>query len=290
MSVRGFVLLLLSMGSSAGRVAFGQTSANPASVIVRLHVAAADGSAVEGVAFSVRDSAKAATATAVSDASGRAMVRLTTVSTELQYSARKIGWTGGDGRVSVSARDTIDIEVRLERTAQLLDTVRTIDTHERILSNNYDLGAAEIAASHRYITDAFDALRDLRPSMLGDRMRYCPYLQNLWVNGVRQPLGPWEPIVPFTSAGSGVRADGSGRRPLRAGGLPAHAPAGSPLALIKSEHIAELHYTSCWQSSAVGMHGENALFVILKPGVDFDLRHGSHVIDSAAARAAHVIP
>jgi hypothetical protein len=43
-------------------------------------------------------------------------------------------------------------------------------------------------------------------------------------------------------------------------------------------------------NSTIDPHYRNALFVWLKPGIEYDRQLGTHVVDSAAARAAHVIP
>lgn len=222
-----------------------------------------------------------------SDAGGRVALPITNGGS-LRIALRKIGWQPVDTTLD-AARLIAPVEFRMTRTPVALDTV-IATARGRVLSNDYLLGASEIAASRRYIVDAYDALRDLRPGMLGDRLRDCPYARNLWVNGRRQPLSPAEPLIPLEGAPMIARNDGSGRPPLSGAYLPSHAPPGAPLSLIKAEHIAEMRYVSCWQRSQVGVGGDNAIFITLRPGVAFDLRRGSYVRDSASARAAHVIP
>jgi hypothetical protein len=48
---------------------------------------------------------------------------------------------------------------------------------------------------------------------------------------------------------------------------------------IKPEHIAELNYADCFNSSVGKNHSNNALFVALKPGIGFEPGRGSYVIE-----------
>ena len=231
---------------------------------------------VEGVAL----------ASARSDAFGRWAIRLTTRDTSLSLSVRKIGFAPANQSFLVGSSDTIAIKVQLLHQPNELDTVRVTS---RVLSNNYTLDADEIARSKRTILDAYDALRDLRPNMLGDRMRNCPFVQNLWVNGRPLPVFASE-IVPMADGGQLTRDDGSGRRVLRSHAPVAHAPPDAPLALVKPQFISEMRYVNCNATPRAGTRSVNALFIDLKPGIGFDLKRGTYVADTAIARAARVVP
>ena len=125
--------------------------------------------------------------------------------------------------------------------------------------------------------------------MLGDKLRECPYVENLWVNGVVQPLWP-EEIVPLPEPDQSSRNDGSGRRVVAPRFPMAHAPRGSPLEITKPEFIQEMRYVNCWSRPPAGSRSVNALFITLKPGIAYDVKQGAYVADSAVARAANVIP
>jgi hypothetical protein len=70
-----------------------------------------------------------------------------------------------------------------------------------------------------------------------------------------------------------------------------HSPPDSPLTHIRPQDISEIRFVDCWtQSTIPGRYGNNALFVTLKSGIGFDVKKGSYVADSTAARSAGVIP
>jgi hypothetical protein len=59
----------------------------------------------------------------------------------------------------------------------------------------------------------------------------------------------------------------------------------SVLSSIKPEHIAELNYADCADFSVDRASGRNALFVVLKPGVQFKVGLGSMVADDVGTHA-----
>lgn len=217
--------------------------------------------------------------------SGQVRLVVTSREPSVEITARRVGYAPARRTLRLTT-DSLDLHFTLARVAVALDTVRA---SSRMLSDNYVLGAAEIARSDRTIRDAYDAIRDLRPQLLGDRMRDCPYVQDLWINGVRQPVFPSE-IVPMSETPMMARDDGSGRPAVRPHFPLSHAPTGFPLASIAPAHIAEIRYVGCHQRPAAGMHSVNALFISLKAGIGFDLKRGSYVVDSALARDAGAIP
>jgi len=56
----------------------------------------------------------------------------------------------------------------------------------------------------------------------------------------------------------------------------------SLLTSIKPEHIAEARYVSCWDTSVPGIGGQDAVFIILKPGIAYSRKRGSYA-DSTLA-------
>jgi hypothetical protein len=51
----------------------------------------------------------------------------------------------------------------------------------------------------------------------------------------------------------------------------------SVLASIRSEHLAEVRYVNCWDTSMSGLGTNNAIYIVLKPGIAWDWGRGSHV-------------
>ena len=231
-------------------------------------------------------------ASATTDSGGRATMSFVRRDTLVRVGLRKIGYAASVHDIVLTGTDTFTLAFTMTKNVQQLDTVRA---DQRRLSNDYIIGAAEIAASKRPLFDAYDAVR-LRPQMMGDRMRDCPYVQHLWVNGRHQPLFPQE-IIPFTddpvitfTTPRGVREDGSGRSALSHAFPLSHASSAYPLARIAPKYIAEIRYTSCTMQPVAGPRSINALFISLKPGVGFDIKRGAFIADSSVARAAGLIP
>jgi hypothetical protein len=52
----------------------------------------------------------------------------------------------------------------------------------------------------------------------------------------------------------------------------------SVLSEIAPEHIAEIHYHDCFDTSMAAVGNNNAIFVVLKPGVVYEQDVGSFVI------------
>lgn len=287
-------LLFGSLRAVASMLAFIAIAALPAAA------QRAAGSPGAALAFTVVDESDAAVggarvliasegrtlAVGTTDAAGRLMLAIPVAARAYHYSVRHVGFGPIVDSVLVDGPDTLSLLVRIAHSIASLDTVRS---NARLPSSYYALDADEIARNPRHPDDAYDALIHIRPAMLGDKPRMCPYIQNLWVNGEWQFIPPWTPLVPLRGMIT-TRTDLSGRHPP-SGGFPlTHPPSDNPLAGIRAGHVAEMHYVSCWTTSVVGPHGVNALFVTLKPGIGFDPKHGTYVADSAAARAARVIP
>jgi hypothetical protein len=94
--------------------------------------------------------------------------------------------------------------------------------------------------------------------------------QEVWVNGKRIRL----PLYPTGLAAARAFV-----------GVPPHARFSyvpvSVLSEIAPEHIAEIHYHDCFDTSMAAVGNNNAIFVILKPGVYYQQDVGSFVISEA---------
>jgi len=166
------------------------------------------------------------------------------------------------------------LNVVLEQLSVSLDTVRT--EADRLASKNYLLNGRDITQSSRPIYDAFDAVRKLRPNMLGDRGRLCPHVSNVWINGRRVF---WNAALltrrVYTDPAPGSRSVSPPRSRVSAG-----PDADSVLRTIKAEHIDEIRYVNCWDTSMPQLGTNDALFITLKPGIDWNWKLGSFAVES----------
>jgi hypothetical protein len=278
------------IGLLIGTAAAALAQARPAERRLALSVRVTDtlGAKLVNVDVRVSNSEGVTRSSGRTDSTGRFVTPLDARDTVFTVMAQKIGY----GRMETEARprpyDTVDVVFEMERIVAL-EVVHATAASAHPLTNDYILTATEIAHSDRTILDAYDALRDLRPSMLGDTWRLCPRVRNLWVNGERILLAPNDPVVPGATAEFLAR-DGRGGTVQRAGPPPFHVSPSSALGVIKPEHIDEMHYVGCWDTSSTNPYRVNALFIWLKPGIEYDRNDGTRVVDSAAARAAKVIP
>jgi hypothetical protein len=188
----------------------------------------------------------------------------------LELSVLHIGFRPARRVVPISAGTSVDVDVVLnEVTATELERV-LIETRR----GRHFLDSADVAKSDRYIANVFDLVRKLRPEMLGDGRRLCDAVSHVWINGKRV----------FWGAGS---AAGSGNGPSRgprksasavgAGPIDLEAQSvGAVLASIKPEHLAEMRYLDCWDRSIPRLGGNDALFIVLKPGIGWSWGNGSY--------------
>jgi hypothetical protein len=182
---------------------------------------------------------------------------------------RKLGFARVARPRPVTASVIVPVTIVLERSAEAdLPTVR-VETRGR----NYRVTASDVVDRGRTFVDAYDLLRKYRPEKLGDKAR-CPSepTRNVWVNGRRVwwTLNP-TPATATQSADGRVRVIGSARAGPIADVLE------SVLRTIKVEHITEIRYVNCWDTSLPEIGTNNAVFIDLKPGVAWDWKNGSHM-------------
>lgn len=273
---------------AAPSLAFGQggRSAVPAQpkppAIVHVQVTQAAGTPLADADLIVLKSG-AATLLGRSDANGRHTFLVDIDTGRYSLAVRKLGFTRTLRLLPIAPGDTFAITVAVARAPAELDTIRA--TAQQLPSKNYFLGGDEIMASTRGIFDALDALQKLRPNMLGDGGRVCPGVRNIWINGRREYWGSIDdPFSTEMSAPSGGR--GRVSRPRTRGVTKAPKMTEEPdgvdtvLMWLKPEHIAEMRYVNCWDMSMPEIGTNDALYIVLKPGVKFVWGKGT-VVDSS---------
>jgi hypothetical protein len=208
-------------------------------------VADSAGTALEAAGVVIMRGLHEVMAQGITDSDGRRTLTFHADTGDFQVLARKIGFARGDQFFRIKKWDTLSVDIVLTRLTPTLEAVRSTARAESRV-NSYFIDADEIAISTRSLIDGWDVLRKLRPDMLGDFGRLCDELKHVWVNGRRMSLG----VRP-----SQILKD------------------------IAAEHIAEIRYVNCWDMSMPGVAGQDAVYVVLKPGVAYRWLHGSYVIE-----------
>lgn len=242
-------------------------------VVVVVSVSSATGTPIEGVNLAVSRSGLGAFLYNRTDKAGIAVFHVPRSPIRHDILARRLGWLPIERRLEFTQSDSLQLTLQLERTATELNAV-VVEAPR----SNYRLDASQIAASRRPVRDALEVLQKLKPSMLYDRDR-CKgeVVENVWINGRR---------VLFMARNVPILGGRSGRtigtmRVRTPGGSNSEPPAvDSVLASIRSEHVQEIRLVNCWDTSVPGVGANNALYVALKPGVDWDWKRGSFVPDS----------
>jgi hypothetical protein len=185
---------------------------------------------------------------------------------------RKVGWTPKEQAFEFGASDSIQVRLQLEPATTQLPAVVV-----EAKPSDFLVTASEMAASPRPVRDALEAMAKLRPYMLYDRAR-CPGQppDNVWINGRRVLFMASNTPVPGATRRVGsmtVTTPGRGRH----GSPPA---LDSLLASIRVGHVHDIQLVNCWDISLPGVGANNALYVTLKPGFDWDWRRGSFAADS----------
>jgi Carboxypeptidase regulatory-like domain len=247
---------------------------------VHVTVAGSDGAPLDATTLFIVKQGVGAMLTGNTDAKGHFTFLVPRDSGRYSLLARKIGFAPVQTILFGDNRDTVTISLRL--TPLPPNELPRVRVEASARGKNYYLDSAEIASTKgRTIRDAYDALRKLRPDMLGDKGR-CPSepVDNVWVNG-RRVL--W--MAAFASAAQrGVM--GSGRVHVVRGArkaTPEPDLVDSVLVAIRAEDIAEIRYVNCWDTSMPGLGTNNAVYIVLKPGLDWDWKQGSHPADSSAS-------
>jgi len=242
-----------------------------------------------GVELSVVRGLNQQIANGTTDSSGRSDLRVAHDSGAYQVVARRIGYQRAVHFFAKAFGDTIGIQLEMRRAVQVLEAVAVTEKQD-LATKSYHIDADEIANSNRTIIDATDILTKLRPDMLDGRSGMCA-LQNVWVNGryiefapnndhalLRRGTAPTAPEArPVFSGKGGMSPRGLRSTPQQR----AADVAWSVLSTIKPEHIDEINYVDCFKDPVHKRNSDNAVYVVLKPGVDFISGIGSFVADTA---------
>jgi len=193
--------------------------------------------------------------------------------------ARRIGYQRGE-QFFLAAHDSMTLRIVLRVAPRTLPTV-AVTAEQDVKRRAYHVDADDIASSKRPIIDGLDVLTKLRPDIIYSRVPGCN-ARYVWVNGRRMSLVPInEALIP------------KARQQRRAASILKHiGPTGlatvnltiqSVMTSIHPEHIEEINYADCMDTTVDAVKGNSAIFVTLKPGVAFEPGIGSFVVDAAAS-------
>lgn len=211
-----------------------------------------------------------ATAQGRTDSSGRASITLPRdLSGDGVVTTRKVGFAAVSRNVRLPTSDSVFVELRLARVTQALPAV-TVDASRLRVERRPYIDAAEIASDTRSIVSLADVVKKLRWDIAFQDRKCLP-------KGRSAPMvrGP----IPATSRDE-LRMEVY----INGRWIP---PEWDPGHLIHSEHIAEVHYVDCFDKSIPDLPQLpwGALYVTLKPGIDWDLKRGSFERRDLAAPA-----
>jgi hypothetical protein len=256
---------------------------SPATVaVVNVRVTDTTGAPVDGATVIIlHGSSDAAVFLHTTGTDGRAHFEFPVDTGRYRVVVRKLGFVQTMRRLRPMARRPVSVTLAISRIPPMLDTVR-VDARAR--SDDYHIDAMMIAhIQHHYVKDAYDAMRDINPGMLGDGARGCRRAENIWVNGVKVKYspGPAYDMPEGTSVVTAADILGIPGATLHAAPFPRpHAALDDILALVRPQDIASIDYRNCWDNSMPERGMRNAIFITLKPGFEFDDRRGSYPRDS----------
>jgi hypothetical protein len=251
-------------------------------VTIRLRVIDTASVPVAGADVAIMADLKEARATAVTDARGLATLTVPGGNAQREAVARKIGFAR-TSMFFVAHHDSIALTLVLRRPVQQLEAVKVTE-REDVKRKSYHLDADDIANSKRPILDGMDAALKIRPDIIyGREPELCGGAQDIWING-KLMRGVLSNAMVQARRGitpsPGMKSSMSGRPALMPRPLRGSEAVETVLASIKPEHIAEMNFKDCFDTTVNDVHGSSALYVVLKEGIAFELNgRGSYVKD-----------
>lgn len=260
-------------------------AAQSSDLAIRVRVADSASAPIANAEIKVMRGIATLLAVGTTDSTGGRRLSVPRGSGEVEVVVRRLGYQRRAQFVHAEA-DSIDLEVRLVQAPQTLAAVR-VTAREDLNRKRYHLSADDIAGSTRLIIDGLDVVSKLRPDMIdppGAGFYTSCGLYSIWING-RRIIDP--PIDDGLAAKASMLRRGAqlaaspGRPPHYYGVMNVPIGVQSVLAKLHAEHIEEMTYVSCRDTkSPERLHGQNALFIVLKQGVSFDEYRGSFVPDA----------
>jgi hypothetical protein len=265
---RHVLRILVCVGALASAVGVGRTQAPPRRAL-RIQVTDTARTPLAGVNVVVLNVQRDTLGRGTTDDSGRAFVPVDSGAGDRQVVARRIGYARSDIFVRLVRAETLAVSLTMRRVVATLAQV-TVTERRRTPYDYINADEIDSMTIRRTILEARDIVLKLRPDMLSGT--HCGGSGSVRRTGVTTS-GRVSRLA-FAPPGQGVTIWVNGRRMFSPG-----IPSDSVLAEIRSEHVSEIKYENCQSLVVAKNGGSNAIFVTLKPGVAFDLKYGSFVVD-----------
>jgi hypothetical protein len=250
----------------AGAAAAAQSTSH---AMVRVTARDSSGAPVPGAELTVTRGVHDILAHGTTDDGGHAVIPVELKETEdLNVTMRKIGYRRGDRFFEVTPTGTADILLTVGRQQSTDLAPVTVTAKRDAKRASYFLSADDIENANLPVDNAWELIKRLRPDMLTSRGGCSTGAREVWVNGKRIRL----PLPPTGMAAARARV-----------GVPARARFSyvpvSVMSDIAPEHVQEISYHDCFDTSMAAVGSTDAVFIVLKPGVDYKQDVGSFVID-----------
>ncbi len=272
MSVRFVLFSVAGFAIAAIAATPGTSPAQSPRTVIRVTARDSSGAPISNAELAVVRGLHDILAHGATDSAGQGALYVDSLrdSTDLQVVMRKIGYQRGDRFFPAWPHDSVNVKIVVGAVPAKLAAME-VNASPDLKWKSYHLDADDIANSDIPFTDAWDVVKRLRPDILTSRGGCATGVQEVWINGKRVVL----PLMPIGMARDRARIGAPPR--ARFSYIPV-----SVLSDIPPEHIQEMTYHDCFDSSMAAVGSVNALFVTLKPGVAFKQDVGSFVIDSGS--------
>jgi hypothetical protein len=279
-------LHVAALGAASLVLALQAGAQAPTTGALRVRVTDPAGAPVSDATVTLVRGMKEVIAQGTTGADGVRLLTAPLSSEEVQLVVRRIGFARADQFLVRLAADTLPVAVTLTPSVTSLEAVKVVD-RQSIRRRRLSIDADAIAASRAPLASALDVVESLRPVMIyglvGDGM-FCAGLQHVWVNGRNIRLvSPNEAVAVRQGQVDAMRRVSPRLR--RYGRNSLSVDVQSVLASIRPEHIATLQGTDCNDPVVRNDRSRAAVFVTLKPGVQFSERRGSYVLGTEVGRS-----
>jgi hypothetical protein len=239
--------------------------------LVRVTVRDSTGAVIPSAELTVTRGVHDVLARGSTDAGGHAVLPIELKdSTDLSVTMRKIGYKRSDRFFEIGPNGTADVTLTVApaRATDLAPVTVTARPDPKTMS--YHLDADQIEQADLPVDNAWELIKRMRPDMLTSRGGCATGAQEVWVNGKRIRL----PLYPTGMAAARARVGVPPRARF------SYVPV-SVMSDIAPEHIQEINYHDCFDTSMAAVGNNNAIFIVLKPGVEYKENVGSFVLDLA---------
>ena len=258
---------VLAVIAGLASAASAQTAAR---TLVRVTARDSTGAVIPSAELTVTRGLREVIARGTTDDGGHAVLPVELKETEdLQVTMRKIGYSRGDRFFEAKPQGTADVTITVARRPMTELAPVTVIAQRDLKRASYHLDADQIDSANVFADNAWELIKRMRPDMLTSRGGCATGAREVWVNGKRIRL----PLYPTGMAAVRARVGVPSRARF------SYVPV-SVMSDIAPEHILEINYHDCFDTSMAAVGSVDAIFIVLKPGVVYQQDVGSFVIET----------